>query len=261
MASTRVELSVTAISWIPSEAIERPVQDPVRARRHPLRPAAARPARGSGGAPHDGSLPGGERAPGLHRGRGRPHRRLRPPRSGPHRGDDRPRRPRGDPVPRGPPARHPARAGGRPVLGPLRADRRRPHGPPDAPAGAAQAVRPVLAVDRLDDPGPDDQRRRHVEPRARRRQPVPAPLDLRRPGAWSRSPASSTSESGSTIRSANGRRGARQDSPAVVAAVESALERSPVRRRSWRGDAKPKIRTSRTARRSSTRASPGPTSS
>ena len=67
-----------------------------------------------------------------------------------------------------------------PIVGPVRPDRRRPDGPADAPAGPAQAVRAVLAVDRVDDARPDDQRRRHLEPRARRREPVPAPLDLRR---------------------------------------------------------------------------------
>ena len=50
----------------------------------------------------------------------------------------------------------------------------------DAAARAAQAVRAVLAVDRLDDPGPHAQRRWLVDPRAGRRQPVPPALDLRR---------------------------------------------------------------------------------
>ena len=156
-----------------------PVEDPVRARRHPLRRAAARSARRSRGAPDERPLPRGERAARVHRGRGRPDRQRRAPRPGPHRRDDRPGRTGGDALPGGPPARHPAGARGRRLVGPLRADGRRPDGPADAAAGPAQAVRPVLAVDRVDDARPDDQRRRQLEPRARRREPVPAPLDLR----------------------------------------------------------------------------------
>ena len=68
------------------------------------------------------------------------------------------------------------------VIGPVRPDGRRPDGPADAPAGPPQAVRAVLAVDRVDDARPDHQRRRELEPRARRRESVPAPLDLRRHG-------------------------------------------------------------------------------
>ena len=128
-------------------------------------------------------------------------------------------------------------------IGAVRPDRRRPDGPADATARAPQAVRAVLAVDRVDDAGADAQRRRLIDPRAGRRQPVPAPLDLRRRRAGSsRSRASSTSRPGSTIRSATARRGATSDSPAVVASVESALERQ-LSTTIMRGGAKPRIRT------------------
>ena len=60
-------------------------------------------------------------------------------------------------------------------------------------------------------------------------------------GAWSRSPAPSISGSGSATRTAIGRRGARRTRPPSVAAVESSLERS-LSGAIMRGGAKPKIR-------------------
>ena len=157
----------------------RPLEDPVRARRHPLRRAAARSARRSRRAPDERPVPRGQRAAGVHRGRGRADRGRRPHRTRPHRRDDGSGRAGRDALPRGPPARYPGRSGGRRVVGSLRPDGRWPDGPAHAAARAAQAVRPVLAVDRVDDPGPDDQGRRQLQPRAHRRKPVPAPLDLR----------------------------------------------------------------------------------
>ena len=93
MANSRFESSVTAISWIPSEAITGPSKIPFELGvTHYDEP------------PPDhlddleelrtiGPVPRGERAPGVHRGRGRPDRQRRPPRPGPHRRHDRPRRP------------------------------------------------------------------------------------------------------------------------------------------------------------------------
>ena len=155
------------------------LEGPVRDGHDPLRRAAPGPARRPRGASDQRPVPRGQRAAGVHRGRGRPDRQGRASRPGSHRGDDGARRARGDAVPRGPSARHPAGARGRAHVGALRPDHRRPDGPADPQTDPAQALRPVLAVDRMDDARPDDQHRRLVEPRGRRRQPVPAPLDLR----------------------------------------------------------------------------------
>ena len=62
---------------------------------------------------------------------------------------------------------------------PLRADHRRPHRPPGAPARQAPAVRAVPRPDGLDHARAHHPRRRHVELRGRRRQQVPAPLGVR----------------------------------------------------------------------------------
>ena len=110
MANSRFESSVTAVSWIPSEAITGPSKIPFELGvTHYDEP------------PPDvlqdleelrtyGPLPRSERAAGVHRGRGRPDRQRRPPRPGPHRRHDGPRRPGGRPVPGRPPAGHPAGA-------------------------------------------------------------------------------------------------------------------------------------------------------
>ena len=180
MATQRFESSVTAVSWIPSEAISGPSKIPFELgvthydEPPPDRLEDLEELRTSDRFREANELRG------VHRGRGRPDRGRRPLGQGPHRRDDRPRRTGGPAVPGGPPARtsRPEPEVGA-IVRPLRPDGRRPDGPADAAAGAAQAVRPVLAVDRLDDARPDDQRRRQLEPRARRREPVPAPLDLR----------------------------------------------------------------------------------
>ena len=112
---TRFESSVTAVSWIPSEAISGPVEDPVRARRHPLRRAAAGPLESLEELRtsdrfreanelrafievEDGRIVG-----------------MRPPRPGPYRRDDRPRRACGNSLSGGPAAGHPGGARGRPT--------------------------------------------------------------------------------------------------------------------------------------------------
>ena len=111
----RFESSVIAVSWIPSEAIARSVEDPIRTEGHPLRPAAPGSDRGSRRPTQDGPFSRGERAAGVHRGRRRSDRGLRSPRSGSHRCHDRPRG-AGRVLPGCPPARHPTRAGGRRVV-------------------------------------------------------------------------------------------------------------------------------------------------
>ena len=158
----------------------RTLEDPVRDGRHPLRRDPAGPDRRSRGASPHGPVPRGERTPGVHRGRGRSHRRPWAPGPGSHRRDDGSRRAGRHPLPGRAPAGHPAGTGGHADIGPLHPDRRRADGPADATAGPPQAVRPVLAVDRLDDAGTHLECRRLVEPRTGRRQPVPAPLGLRR---------------------------------------------------------------------------------
>ena len=157
----------------------RPLEGPVRDGRHPLRRAAPRPPGRPRGAAPNGPVPRGERAPGVHRGRGRTDRRARPPRPGAHRRDNRPCRSGRHPFSGGPPARHPSGAGRDRDIGAVRPDRGRADGSADATARAPQAVRAVLAVDRVDDARPNAQRRRLIEPRAGWRQPVPTPLDLR----------------------------------------------------------------------------------
>ena len=182
MASQRFESSVTAVSWIPSEAITGPSKVPFQAgvthydEPPPDRLDDLEELRTSDRFREANELRAfievedGRIVNAGHLGQG--HIGATTVKVGPA----------ALRFPGGPAARHPARAGGRRLIGPLRADGRRPDGPPDATAGAAQAVRPVLAVDRVDDPRPDDQRRRQLEPRARRREPVPTPLDLRRRG-------------------------------------------------------------------------------
>ena len=211
LATQRFESSVTAVSWIPSEAISGPSKIPFELgvthydQPPPDRLESIEELRTSDRFREANELRAfievedGRIVRSGHLGQGHIGATTVRRRAG------------GDALPRGPAAGHPGRARGRRVVRALRPDDRRPHGAPDAPAGAPSAVRPVLAVDRVDDARPDDQRRRQLEPRARRREPVPAPLDLRRRrGAWSRSPAPSTSGSGSTTRMAIGRRGARR---------------------------------------------------
>ena len=130
MATQRFESSVTAISWIPSEAITGPSKVPFEAGRHPLRRAAAGPDRRSRGAANERPLPRSERAAGVHRGGGRPDRERRASRPGPHRCDDRQGRAVRTAVPGGPAARHPAGAGDGRFVGALCPDGRRPDGPP-----------------------------------------------------------------------------------------------------------------------------------
>ena len=179
MASKRIELSVTAISWIPSEAIaglskvpfemgvthyDEPPPDQLEDLEELRRTDRFREANELRAfiEVEDGRIVGHG-----HLGQG-------------HIGATTVRVGRGrHPVPGGPPARHPAGAGGDARLGAVRPDRGRPDGPADATARPPQAVRAVLAVDRVDDARADAQRRWLVEPRAGRRQPVPTPLDLR----------------------------------------------------------------------------------
>src|SRR3954447_2514020 len=140
----------------------RIVQDPVRSRGDALRRAATRSYRRYRDAAHQRPLPRGQRAAGVHRHRGWAHRRDRLSRQGPYRQDDRPRRPRGDPLPGGPDARYPEGTRGVRDVGPLRADDRGPDGDPDAASRPAQALCPVLAIARLDDPRTHDRRRRQL---------------------------------------------------------------------------------------------------
>ena len=155
MATQRFESSVTAISWIPSEAI-----------------TGRRRSRSRLGVTHYDDPPP-DRLDDLEELRTSDRFReanelrafievedgriveRRPSRSGPHRGDDGPGRagracgsrrstsPTSSPSP------------GERDIGPVRPDRRRPDGPADAPARPPQAVRAVLAVDRVDDARPD----------------------------------------------------------------------------------------------------------
>ena len=96
--------------------------------------------------------------------------------------DHRPARRAELPVPGGPAPRHPAGAGTRRRVGPVRADRRGPDRAASAAAGAPQAVRPVAGTAGVDHAVADPARGRDGRVRDDRRQPVPAALDLRRQG-------------------------------------------------------------------------------
>ena len=78
MARTRHESSVTAISWIPSEAIEGLSKVPFELGvTHYDQPPPDQIDGRPRGAAQDRPLPRGQRAAGVHRRRGRPDRRLR----------------------------------------------------------------------------------------------------------------------------------------------------------------------------------------
>ena len=141
--------------------------------------------------------------------------------------------------------------------GPLRADRRRPRRLPRAAPGQRQAVLPHPLGDRVDDARADDSRGRLRRARARRREPVPAALDLRRRRASSlRRAARSTSRSGTASRTASARRGATRSRPRSSTAAESALERQ-LSRELMAGREAEAADSSTRARRSSSRATTG----
>ena len=123
----------------------------------------------------------------------------------------------------GPAPRHPEGTRGLGKRGPVRAEHRRSDQNPDAAARATQAIRPVLAVDRMDDAVIDDQCRRDVIPRARRgcscflRHWIygeDGKLVVESPGWWT-----------STTRLVYYMPWGAYDSEAVVTNVESVLER------------------------------------
>ena len=225
----RVESSVTSVSWIPSEAVTGAgAEGHVRVRASPAttirRPTSSTTSR-RGGPP--GRFRFANRLHGLGRDRARPHRRRRLLRRRPDGRHD--RAPgqaaghvRAGPAPR-PAPRRPSRTRHR---GHVRADHRRSHRPARAAAGEAPAVPAVPRAHGVDHARAHHPRRRHVELRGARREQVPPPLGLRRRRARSR-PRSGwpTSRSGTATRSASTRRGATQDSKALVTAVETALER------------------------------------
>ena len=99
--------------------------------------------------------------------------------------------------------------GGRRRLGTLHADLRRPHRVSRASQGESTAVRPDRGTARLDDSDADALRRRDVDARADRCQPIPAPLGVRpRPesepevGTGRLQAAGTSTPSGSTRRGA-----------------------------------------------------------
>ena len=128
-------------------------------------------------------------------------------------------------------------------------------GTPAPQKRARQAVLPDQLGDRVDDARADDSRRRHHRARARRREPVPAPLDLRQGRrACPERAARSTSTSGTARRTSRTRRGANEDSPAVVTAVESAAGARALEWRSWAATAAAPTSVSTQATSSSSRA-------
>jgi len=155
----RIEGSVTAISWIPSEAIEGLPKLPFEfGVGHYDEPPPDRLS--------PGDLGRRDRRHGLRRGR-------------PGRLDDVPLRAEGDRRP-GSAIRGPAtRAGDLPRPGPLRTDRGRACGLPGASTRERRPLVPHPFGNRVDDAGAHAARRRSHRARTRGCEPVPVALDLR----------------------------------------------------------------------------------
>ena len=177
----RIEGSVTAISWIPSEAIEGMPKLPFElgVGHYDEPPPDRLVARRSGAAPGRRPLPRGERAEGVDRGRGRRDRRSRLPGRRPRRLDDVPPRAQGDRRAGGAVRGSPGRSGDLRRPRPVRADRRRTRGLPGTAARQGRAVVPDPVGHGVDDARAHAARGRPHRARARRREPVPASLDLR----------------------------------------------------------------------------------
>lgn len=101
---------------------------------------------------------------------------------------------------------------------------------------------PVLALDRVVDARADDQCRRHLEPRARRREPVPAPLGYDDAGELIEKSAVIDFKSWADHCFGDGTPWGSYDSERLVTAAESALERE-LSATILRGGTKPKTRT------------------
>ncbi len=96
---------------------------------------------------------------------------------------------------------------------PLRAHRGRPAGRARAPSGQPSAVRAAEGAERVEHARRHDQCRRHDVVRARRREPVPAPLDLHRRRAHREGGPHRLQRVVRTRASANTRRGATRTPP------------------------------------------------
>ena len=239
----KIESRVVAVSWIPSEAIKGAMKAPfelgIAHYDEPLPDVLGDPRRLAGARP----LP-------LRRttcGRGsRSTTTVPSPATGTRAGARSARRPWGDgggigDVPGRRLSRPAGRARGRRRLGALPPDRRRPHRGAGAAPRRQAAVRAVPRAHRLVDALAHDPHRRHGRVGPRR-----APARSRGTGStdptahWPRSPAWSTSRTGTVTPFGDYSPWGGEDSPALVTAVESALERELSR--VIMGEGKPKIR-------------------
>ncbi len=187
----RIEGSVTAISWIPSEAIEGMPKLPFELGvGHYDEPPPDRLSHADLGRLRDEDrFREANLAQGVDRGRGRRDRQGRLRRGRPRRLDDLPPRTEGDRRPWSAVRGSACRAGDLRRPRPVRADRRRTGGLPGAATRQRRADVPHPVGDGVDDARSHTARGRSSRARARRREPVSASLDLRqrrRPGAEER---------------------------------------------------------------------------